>query len=112
VHGALLESARQYLVEEAGHRCTQCGWCVPNPKLGRPILAVDHIDGDWTNNFKSNLQVLCYNCHTLTETFCRLNDKSPVGSRLPMSATAIVNAYERLAKVAPAPLADLARRAA
>jgi hypothetical protein len=96
--GRLLPSARQYLINEAGEKCSECGWCVPNPKLGRPILTVDHIDGDWTNNFKSNLRVLCYNCHTLTETFCRLNDKSPVGMRFYVTPKLIVRAYERLAQ--------------
>ncbi len=92
--GGLLDSARQYLIEEAGEKCTQCGWCTPNPKLGRPILTVDHIDGDWRNNLKSNLRVLCYNCHTLTETFCRLNDKSPGGMRFYISPKLILRAQE------------------
>jgi hypothetical protein len=93
-NGNLLASARDYLLDSAGHKCSQCGWGVPNPRTGRPILTVDHIDGDWTNNFIANLRVICYNCHTLTETFCSLNDSSP-GARFYVSPKVIRLAMER-----------------
>lgn len=32
-------------------------------------LQIDHIDGDRTNNKKENLQWLCPNCHTQTDTW-------------------------------------------
>jgi len=58
---ALLESGVPY-------KCVECGnegeW--NNKKL---ILAVDHIDGNWKNNFKENLRFLCPNCHSQTDTF-------------------------------------------
>lgn len=65
--------ARTYILDEAGNKCTECGWCERNPALDRPILTVDHVDGDWTNNSYYNLKVLCYNCHSLTPTFGTLN---------------------------------------
>lgn len=65
--------ARDYLIAEAGNECSLCGWSECNPVLGRPILTIEHIDGDWSNNSYSNLKVLCYNCHTLTSTFGALN---------------------------------------
>lgn len=47
--------------------CEECGlieW------RGKPApLALDHIDGDRSNNDLSNLRILCYNCHGQTETF-------------------------------------------
>lgn len=77
--GELSMPAKRHLIEQAGNKCPRCGWGEPNPVLGYPILTIDHIDGDWTNNYISNLRVLCFNCHTLTETFGSLNrgTKSP-----------------------------------
>jgi len=71
--GVLRDAARKFLYEHAGHKCTECGWAEVNPSLGKVPLCVDHIDGDWRNNFISNLKVLCFNCHTLTPTFGSLN---------------------------------------
>ena len=40
------------------------------------------------------MRVLCYNCHTLTETFCNLNNSSP-GARFYVSPKVIRLAVER-----------------
>ena len=74
--GVLKNCFRNFLIEQAENKCSECGWDTPNPKIGKPILTVDHIDGNWTNNSYENLKVLCYNCHTLTETFGALNKNS------------------------------------
>lgn len=73
--------ARTYLLGLANNACSECGWCTPNPILNRPILTIDHIDGDWSNNRFDNLKVLCYNCHTLTDTFGTLNTGSKGGRK-------------------------------
>ena len=78
---ALSNWARRYLLELHEYKCTECGWCTPNPILGRPILTVDHIDGNWKNNKFDNLKVICYNCHTLTPTFGNMNRGSESGMR-------------------------------
>lgn len=81
-NGTLKHFCRRYLLEQANYRCQSptCavpgGWSVPNPVTGKPILTVDHIDGNWKNNAVDNLLVLCYSCHTLTPTFGSLNKKS------------------------------------
>src|SRR3954447_20579679 len=45
----LSDHIRTYMIEKYGERCARCGWHERNPKTGRVPLALDHIDGDWTN---------------------------------------------------------------
>lgn len=55
------------IISERGYACESCGissW------LDKPIvLELDHIDGDHKNNDKSNLRLLCPNCHSQTPTW-------------------------------------------
>jgi Zn finger protein HypA/HybF involved in hydrogenase expression len=52
-------------------RCERCGisdW------LGRPLsLALHHMNGDRLDNRVENLQLLCPNCHSQTDTFAGRN---------------------------------------
>lgn len=56
------------LVALRGQECENChltSW------LGQPInLEIHHKDGDRSNNELDNLQLLCPNCHSYTNTFC------------------------------------------
>lgn len=58
---------KPHLIAERGHKCESCNngtW------LKHQIpLEVHHIDGDRTNNQLDNLQLLCCNCHALTDTW-------------------------------------------
>ena len=60
-------SLKPFIIKERGHCCESCGlthW------KNQPItLEIDHIDGDRTNNDRSNLRLLCPNCHALTDTW-------------------------------------------
>lgn len=60
---------RRYLFEKNGNKCEKCGWGETNEYTGKIPLEVHHIDGDYKNNKEENLQLLCPNCHSLTETF-------------------------------------------
>lgn len=69
----LSTSIKKYLIEQAGFKCTLCGWNEINPVTGRSPLEVDHIDGDCYNNRPGNLRVICPNCHSLMPTYRALN---------------------------------------
>jgi hypothetical protein len=60
-------------------RCELCGidtW------QGRPLLlALDHINGDPSDNRLVNLRIVCPNCHALTETWCARNRKPAYSNR-------------------------------
>jgi len=63
----------RYLREEHGDKCFKCGWNKVNKKSGKVPIQLNHIDGDYKNNKEENLELLCSNCHSLTETFMGLN---------------------------------------
>lgn len=63
----------RYMREKYGDACQICGWNIKNQHTNRVPLQIHHIDGDCKNNKEENLQLLCPNCHSLTETFGALN---------------------------------------
>lgn len=67
---------RRYLFEKNNEKCQICGWGKENPVTHKVPLQIHHIDGDCTNNKEENLQLLCPNCHSLTDTFGSLNEDS------------------------------------
>lgn len=61
---------------EIGH-VNECRICKQPPEwMGKPlVLHVDHIDGDWSNNCRNNLQLLCPHCHSQTSTYGTKNKR-------------------------------------
>ena len=67
---------RRYLLHKTNSSCEECGWNKTHPVDGRPLVEIDHIDGDASNTTPDNLRVLCPNCHSMTPTFRARNKKS------------------------------------
>ena len=68
-NGAILRTFRDKFIEHKGCKCEKCGWGKLHPVTHKSPLEIHHIDGDCFNNTKENLQLLCPNCHSLTENF-------------------------------------------
>lgn len=60
---------RKYLFGKYNNSCQKCGWNQINYFTGLVPLQIHHIDGNCLNNKEENLQLLCPNCHALTENF-------------------------------------------
>lgn len=67
---------KRFLFELHNNKCQKCGWGEINPFTNKLTLEIHHIDGDSSNNCFDNLQLLCPNCHSLTENFKSLNKNS------------------------------------
>jgi len=70
---AVSDYVRRYLWEKYNNQCSRCGWNIPNPITGKPILEIEHINGDSENTTEENIDLICPNCHSLTITYKALN---------------------------------------
>ena len=60
----------------AGYKARSCESCGRRTWQGRPIpLELHHKDGDRTNNALCNLELVCPNCHALTDNYRGKNRK-------------------------------------
>lgn len=67
---------RRYLFNKYNCSCQECGWGIVNKYTNKIPLQIHHIDGDCTNNKEENLQLLCPNCHSLTENYGSRNENA------------------------------------
>jgi predicted transcriptional regulator len=59
--------AKRILIEKRGYYCEVCKNNIWNDKA--ISLELHHIDGNSDNNSEENLQLLCPNCHSQTDTY-------------------------------------------
>lgn len=81
---------KRYLSETRGTKCESCGWHQVNVRTGKVPVQINHKDGNWRNNKLDNLELLCPNCHSLTETFGALNKGNGRAYRKEYSQFAVV----------------------
>lgn len=74
--GMIPRFIKRYLIELHGNKCERCGWHEANPTTGNVPLEIHHVDGDCYNNRPENLQLLCPNCHSITDNYKALNKNS------------------------------------
>ncbi len=63
------DARRRALIRLHGSNCEVCGLTVWQGK--KLPIEVHHIDGNNRNNIEENLQLLCPNCHSLTDSWKR-----------------------------------------
>ncbi len=90
-NGQIPTFIKRYLMEKYDNKCEKCGWGEMHPITHNIPLEVHHIDGDCTNNKIENLQLLCPNCHSLTNNFGSLNKESKRFHRSKITQTIVVD---------------------
>lgn len=69
---------RHYLFKKYNNSCQKCGWGSCHLETSLVPLCIHHINGDCTNNMFDNLELLCPNCHALTDNFGSLNKNNKI----------------------------------
>lgn len=72
-NGTVRRFIKKYLFITRGIRCEECGWDRINTQTKKCPLEIHHKDGNYKNNNENNLQILCPNCHSLTDTYKNMN---------------------------------------
>ena len=73
--GEISLTIRNYILQKNNNACERCGWTGVNPYSNKTVIQIHHKDGDYKNNSVENLEVLCPNCHSMTDTNGSLNKK-------------------------------------
>lgn len=76
------KTLRDYLMDKQKERCSKCGWGEQNPVSKTVCLDLHHKDGDFKNNKLNNVELLCPNCHSLTDNYKRVGNRSRKSTRI------------------------------
>jgi predicted transcriptional regulator len=78
-----------------GYKEYKCENCGINEWDGKPLrLQVHHINGEHNDNRIENLQLLCPNCHTQTDTYAKNNISKKKGFKITNRINEILNGAE------------------
>lgn len=69
----LSDVIRDRYLDMVQYKCEECQFSGTNRKSGKSIITIEHIDGNFQNNYVFNIKALCPNCHAMTETYGALN---------------------------------------
>ena len=64
---------KKYLRDSRGDKCEKCGWDEKHPITKNVPVELSHKDGNYLNNKIENLELICPNCHSLTDSYRSLN---------------------------------------
>ena len=67
---------KQYLLRKYNKKCQKCGWSEANKFSNTLPLELHHKDNNHENNIKDNVELLCPNCHSLTDNHKGRNKRS------------------------------------
>ncbi|WP_416470226.1 HNH endonuclease [Salmonella enterica] len=84
------ERMRKRIILEQNNTCNKCNL---SEWMGSAIpLEIDHINGNNTDNVRTNMEALCPNCHALTDTW-RGRNKEPSKNRPTITDEQLVDSY-------------------
>lgn len=58
---------KRYLIFLHGEKCMKCDWNKINPWTKKVPIELNHIDGNPENHKIKNCELICPNCHSLTQ---------------------------------------------
>ena len=64
-----MRGLRLRVFEDRGRKCSRCGWDEVNPFSKIIPVEMHHKNGNKANSDSDNLEVLCPNCHSMTEHY-------------------------------------------
>ena len=74
-------NVKYFLYNIYNNSCQKCNWGIIHPNTGIVPLDIHHIDGNCLNSYYENLELLCPNCHHLTDNYGSRNNENIISSK-------------------------------